>query len=376
MNKINILCPINGTGYGITSKNIVMGLDSLGYEISLFPIGNQIAVDSEIERNVVQKALNNSASYDPSAQCLKIWHQYDLASRIGYGKYYVFPFFEVDKLTPKEIHNINSADAVFTASKWGKTILEDNGITKPITVAPLGVNLDIFKEPNRIKIEQENYVFFHIGKWEKRKSHDVLIEAFNRAFTEKDNVELRLLPHNPFLNKEEEQYWHGLVLNSKLKDKIKVYGRLKTHYDLADFIFHGDCGVYLSRAEGWNNEIPETMAMNKPVIATNYSAHTEYCTSDNSYLVEIDELESANDGKWFNGFGNWAKVGEKQIEQTIEYMRYVYKNNIKTNQNGLDTAQQYSWNNTSSIISQTLKKKRTNAPTNKKSGRKQTKVSN
>lgn len=379
MKKLNVNCPINGTGYGITAKNIVFNL-SQNLEVSLFPIGNQVQIDSEEEKNIVQKCLDNSNKYDRKAPCLKIWHQHDLASKIGEGKYFVFPFFEIDKLTKKEVHQINSSDEVFTASHWGKNILENNGVNKPIHVAPLGVNLEIFKSPTKIRTSN-NYVFFHIGKWEMRKSQDVLIESFNKAFNEEDNVELWMLPQNPFLNKEEEERWYKLAMNSKLRDKIKIYNRLPTHYHLAEFIFQADCGVFVSRAEGWNNEIPESMAMNKPIIATNYSAHTEYCTNANSFLVDISETEPANDGKWFHGNGNWAKIGEQQFEQIVEYMRYVYKNNIKTNPEGFKTAQNLSWLNTSTIVNDVIfsspkPKKKNDATATKKAGRKPKPVSN
>ena len=45
------------------------------------------------------------------------------------------------------------------------------------------------------------------------------------------------------------------------------------------------------------------MALNKPIITTNYSAHTEYCTADNAYLINIDGLTPAEDGKFFDGSG-------------------------------------------------------------------------
>jgi glycosyltransferase involved in cell wall biosynthesis len=106
-----------------------------------------------------------------------------------------------------------------------------------------------------------------------------------------------------------------------------------------------DCGIFLSRAEGWNLELLEMMSMNKPVITTNYSAHTEFCNPSNAHLVDIDELESAYDGKWFFGYGEWAKIGPKQKEQAIELMRHVYKSNIRTNIAGLETGKHYSWQN-------------------------------
>jgi glycosyltransferase involved in cell wall biosynthesis len=355
MKNLNINCPIGRTGYGITSFNIVKGLHNLNVNLSLFPIGHNIECNREDEKVLIKNLYKNNEYFDYDAPCLKIWHQHDLSAKIGNGHYYSFPFFEVDQLTNKERHNLNYCDYIFVASRWAKDVLLKNDIRKPIYVAPLGVDTTIFQVPPKIRIKNnDTYVFFHIGKWEKRKGHDFLIDCFNTAFNENDNVELWLLPNNPFLNKEEEATWINLVTNSKLKDKIKIYQRLPTQQHLAEFIFYGDCGIFLSRAEGWNNEIPECMALGKPIITTNYSAHTEYCTNENSYLVNIDELEDAHDGKWFFGEGKWAKLGQNQMDQTIEHMRYVYHNNINSNPTGLETANKYSWNNTCSIIDTTL----------------------
>lgn len=364
MKKININCPIGTTGYGITSLNIVKHLYQKNIDISLFLIGNNIELNFPEEKTLIQKLHSNGGSFDYNAPCLKIWHQNDLALKIGNGDYYSFPFFEIDTLSEKDKHHLNYCDHIFVASEWAKNILIDNDIKKPIYVAPLGVDQNIFSIPDDQLRIKDNYIFFHIGKWEKRKGQDFLIKAFESAFNTNDNVELRLLPHNPFLTKEEESAWFKLIENCKLKDKIKVYNRLPTQQHLAKFIFSGDCGVFLSRAEGWNNEIPECMSLNKPIITTNYSAHTEYCNSNNSFLIDIDELEVANDGKWFFGEGKWAKLGQKQMEQTVEYMKYVYSNNITTNEDGLKTANHYSWNNTCSIIDNIMMRNNSYANTN------------
>jgi len=356
MKNLNLFCPINGTGYGITSLNITKAL-SADIDVSLFPIGNNIECNDSNDHDLIKKLLDKNSSFNYSAPCLKIWHQYDLAARIGNGHYYTFPFFEVDKLTPREIHHLNYSDFIFVASSWGKKILQNNNVTKPIYVAPLGVDMKIFSVPeHKISIENENYRFFHIGKWEHRKSQDILLKAFDAAFDINDNVELYLLPFNPFLTEAENNYWFNLVDNCRLKDKIKLFGRLQTQYQVAEFINMCDCGVFVSRAEGWNNEIIESMAMNKPVIVTNYSAHTEYCNPDNAYLIDIDETEPANDGKWFKGFGNWAKITDKQIEQIVHYMKHVYNNRIDNNPNGVLTAKHYSWQNTANIIQSTFTK--------------------
>ncbi len=354
--NINVYAPLGLTGYGITSVNIIKGLNQIqDLQVNIFPIGQQMHVNDDNEKKILEKGLTNARFPNSSAPCLKIWHQYDLSSRIGDGHYYAFPFFEVDQLKDFETHQLNNCHGVFVASKWAKRILINNGVTVPIYVAPLAVDTTVFKTPAKIRTSAP-YTFFNIGKWEVRKAHDFLLQAFDNAFTEHDNVELRLLPSNPFLSQEENQQWMNLVGRCKLKDKIKILPRLATQHDVAAFIFDGDCGIYPSRAEGWNNEILETMALNRPIITTNYSAHTEYCTKDNSYLIDIDELEVANDGKWFNGFGKWAKLGQKQFEQTIQHMRYVYNNNIRTNEAGLETCKSFTWSNTANIIHQSLMK--------------------
>jgi glycosyltransferase involved in cell wall biosynthesis len=313
----------------------------------------KLSLNSETDVSLVKEGLVNAQLFDYNAPTLKIWHPNDLSMRVGKGLFCSFPFFEIDKLTKVEQHHINSCDIVFTASEWGKQILLKNNITTNIQVAPLGVDTSVFKELQNNN-KQEKYVFINIGKWEKRKSHDIVLECFEKAFNSLDNVELWLVPFNPFLSEDENNYWYSLVENNKLKEKIKIFPRLPTQQNLNEVINLADCGIFVSRAEGWNNEILETMAVNKPIICTNYSAHTEYCNEKNSYLVDIDDLEPAIDNKWFYGQGNWAKIDIKVKNSIIDYMRFVYTNNIRNNPDGLNTAKKYSWNKTSEIISKTI----------------------
>jgi glycosyltransferase involved in cell wall biosynthesis len=236
-------------------------------------------------------------------------------------------------------------------SNWAKNILEANGINKPIVVCPMGVDTSVFNaEVPTDKSERNTYVFINVGKFEIRKGHDILVDIFNSAFNEDDDVELWMINHNPFLNKEQLSRWIDLYKNSKLASKIRFFPRIQDQKSLAKIISYSDCGIFPSRGEGWNNEAIELMAMNKPIIITNYSAHTEFCNKDNSYLVDITNTTPAFDDMWFNGEGNWALIEQPQIDQFVDYMRYIYKNNIRDNTNGLTTALNLSWYNTANII--------------------------
>lgn len=349
MNKLNLMCPIGHTGYGITSFNIYKSLRK-NVDITLFPIGQSVIDDQSFANNIVED-VNKQSFFDKSVQCFKIWHQFDLATRVGNGKFGALTFFETDKLKPIEITMINNLDYVFVASQWAKTILENNGIKIPIYISRLGIDPEIFNDNVNNTVKKENaYVFLNIGKWEIRKGHDVLVELFNQAFNKEDNVELWMLNNNPFLNEKETKAWIDLYKNSKLGDKIKILPRIDSHKNLAKLIALSDCGIFPARAEGWNNEVPEMFAINKPVILTNYSAHTEYANKDNAYLIDIDNLCPAIDDKFFDGYGNWADFSDNQYDQAISHMRYVYNNNIKINPKGLETAKDLTWDNTAQSI--------------------------
>ena len=164
-----------------------------------------------------------------------------------------------------------------------------------------------------------------------------------------------MMCENPFNSEEEEKNWTDLYNNSKLGDKISLIPRVATHEEVYNIMATVDCGVFPARAEGWNLELLEMMACNKPVIATDYSAHTEFCTSENSFLIDPSQVEPAFDGKWFDGkTGSWAKLEDRHVEELAEYMRHVYKNNVRENPNGVDTAKIYSWQNSVSKIQDAL----------------------
>lgn len=347
--NINFSSPINDTGYGIASINILKELYNLNSKISFFPIG-QPSVNNQEDYTIISELINNQQIFDINAPFIKIWHQFDLAEHVGRGKYYAYPFFELDTFNSMEIKHLSIPDEIIVSSEWAKSIMINNGIKSDINVVPLGVNRLIFND-NIPKIKtNDSYVFINIGKWEKRKGHDILIKLFQQAFDNNDNVELWILApehNNSYSSKNEIDQWHKLYSDPR----VKIFRGFSTHDEVAQLIANADCGIYPSRAEGWNLELLETMSMNKPVITTNYSAHTEFCNSNNSYLVDIRDKELAEDGKAFQKQGSWAKLGQKELDSFIDHMKYVVKNNINTNLNGVLTAKKYSWKNSATILS-------------------------
>jgi len=346
--KINIMAPINQLGYGVTGLNIVKEL-SKSIEVSLFMIG-QPQVTNQEDADIISKCIKNSQFYDYNAPCIKIWHQHDMTQFVGKGTRIGFPIFELDKFNDFEKHQLQSLDRVFVCSEWAKKIVLNNTTIEGsnVIVVPLGVDSSIFQP---CEIPQNSPTrFFNCGKWEIRKGHDILVDIFNSAFNEDDNVELFMMCENPFCTEQEQNEWINLYKKSKLGSKIHIIPRQNTQQEVYNIMSQTHCGVFPARAEGWNLELLEMMACGKHVIATDYSAHTEFCNSNNALLIPIEEIETAYDGKWFHGQGNWAKIDEKAKNIAIAHMKNIHElnmtNGLTVNEYGITTAKNFSWKNT------------------------------
>ena len=354
MQDINVIAPINQLGYGVVGTNITKSLSKLA-KISLWPIGSPEANNEDID--TLKQCMVNTNLPNFDSPCIRIWHQHDMSQFVGRGLKIGFPIFELDKFNEQEKHHLSYLDKIFVCSEWAKEVVAKEIGNKfkvyreDICVIPLGVDRSIFMEAPS---HREETIFLNVGKWEVRKGHDVLVEAFNQAFKEDDNVELWMMCHNPFYDEKENNKWQGLYKNSKLGHKIRIIPRQQTQKEVYSIVAQSDCGVFPSRAEGWNLEALEMMSCGKKIITTDYSAHTEFCNNSNSLLIDINDKEDAFDGKWFKGQGRWAKLGQSEITTISDHMRDIHEQkqsgNSLFNKQGVKTAEKLSWENSANRI--------------------------
>lgn len=357
------MVPLNSTGYGVASFNLLREFATQG-NVSLWPIGPIEQSCGEIIglRSIIEDSIRNTQFFDQFAPSLAIWHQFDMAKSVGFGKRYGYTFFEIDRLKPNEVHHLNTLDRLFLPSLFYKGVAENSGVNVPISIAYPGVDTSIFDK--NLKVDRETLpglnlkstdtVFFHAGKMEVRKATDLIPKLFKRAFPTEQDVKLIAHIYNPCLSTEENQKWFNLYSGDS---RILTFpGRLPSQKDLAVLMAVADCGLFPSRAEGWNLELAEMLAMNKHVICTAYSSHLEFANEQNAMLVEITEIVPAYDGKFFFGDGSWANLGKTQEDDIVEYMRKVYthKKEQTLAPNINNVSERYTWKNTAKMILEKL----------------------
>lgn len=344
---MNLKGPLNTLlGYGSACWNIAKAL-SERESVALFPIGQPHLTTYDNE--LCQRLINERYSvYDKSKPSLTVWHEYDLFDCLHGTPSVAFPFFEIDEFDAIRKKSLGVPDKLFITSKWGKDVVEQSGIKTPVDIVPLGVNTNIFTPR---KSPDDTYRFFTIGKIERRKCTALLPALFDNAFNKDDNVELHVMCDSPLPQiKQQMPHFRREFANSPLGNKIHIHSLKSTDYELASFIQQMDCGIFMTRAEGWGLPILQSMACGKPVIVTDYSAQMEFCNSENSLLVNVTEKEPAVDNIWFNGQGSWAAINEPQVEQCISHMRHAFANQLRDNTEGVKTANKFTWDNTASRI--------------------------
>lgn len=348
--QVNLIGPVNSLSYGIVTLNIAESL-SEQVDVSLFPI-NEFNIDCPPAKvQIVTKCINNTKNYNSKAPSIRIWHQHNLASHVGSPRI-GFPIFELDRFSDMERHHIENVDALFVCSHWAKDVVLNTTSQKNVYVVPLGVDRRIFTPS---KITNGPTSFLISGKWEIRKAHDKIAKALYK-FKDR-NIKVILACDNVFSSPDENNAWVNMF--SFLGNKCAVAQRCALQEDYARLYDSIDCLISPSRAEGWNLPVLEAMACGKHVITTNFSAHTEFCNINNARLIEIDSVEPAYDGRFFNGTsGNWAKFENRQIEQLCNHIDNIIvekeSNSLNINQNGIKTAEIFSWNNTSNKIMEAI----------------------
>lgn len=360
--SLTLVASIDGSGYGIVGLNVLKALEGVGHAVTFFPRPGAHDAPPNLglgDIALVMRCRRRGPSLDMAAPCLRISTEMDMTLFAGRGPRGGLPFFETTRFTDLELRHLRSLDVCFVASEWARSVAIDNDIDpEAVVVAPMGVDREIFYDAPLG--DAETTVFVNVGKWEYRKGQDVLLEAFGRAFSPGDAVELRLRCHNPW-SVADDSRWLELCKRSPMADHITVLARTPTQSGVADIMRAADCGVFPARAEGWNLGALEMLSCGRHVIATDYSAPTEYLDPSNALLVDVDELEPAGDPVWMPVYtehktGDWARLGEHQLEQLVGHLRAVHQQKqdgtLGLNAAGIRTAQSYPWERTAQSIVQ------------------------
>jgi len=202
----------------------------------------------------------------------------------------------------------NFVDELWVPSQFNIQTFQSSGVKKPIIAIPQCVEfpkLNIASLRRSIKYRygcrKKDFIFLSVFAWNERKGLKYLLEAYGSEFSAQDNVCLLLLTRSySGASKLPE-------LNQTVTKMLKKYKRLDiprfqlvsqvSDEELPKVYAASNSFVLATRGEGWARPIMEAIFYELPVIATNWSGHTEYFGEDTGFPVRVERLEkySGND---------------------------------------------------------------------------------
>ena len=207
----------------------------------------------------------------------------------------------------------------------------------PVVKMPHAIDLPA-PQANRktLGLPADKFIFLFIFDFcslPERKNPQAVVEAFEKAFGRQNPDVLliikssngKILPKQLAALEEQTQKFSNvkLINDYLLKDELNA------------LISESDCYVSLHRSEGFGLTLAEAMFYGKPVIATEYSANTDFMNVGNSFPVSYDLRALSEDSGYFKKGSFWA---HPKVEHAAELMRFVFENRQKAQKIGAKAA--------------------------------------
>jgi len=172
----------------------------------------------------------------------------------------------------------------------------------------------------RLGLPADRFLFlslFDLNSYSARKNPRAAIDAFRRSALAGDGAALVIKVQNAAANASDFAAMSEAVAG--LPETVLISETL-SRPDVYALEASCDCFVSLHRSEGFGLAVAESMYLGKPVIATGWSATSEYLDRDNGLPVRFSLVEiGENHGPYARG-STWA---EPDIGHAAELMRRI-----------------------------------------------------
>jgi len=194
------------------------------------------------------------------------------------------------------------ADAFFTFTEFWKKTLVEQGIKKPVHVLRHGFDRDVYtvkkRSEMRLKhnIPENIFLFLNLNRNTPRKRHDIVVQAFAQLVARNPTKPLALLcvcdkGENGGFPIQEIYVRELLSMNLPAQhhiNKLMISTNPLTYTDelINELYCLSDVGITAAEGEGFGLCQFEAMGAGIPQVVPNVGGFKDFCTKDNSMLVE------------------------------------------------------------------------------------------
>jgi glycosyltransferase involved in cell wall biosynthesis len=303
-------------------------LDDRRLELSLVPYEVPTVTPSENPSaySHLAQALNRPLSGPANFHVRLMWPP-DL-SKPASGHLFLIQPWEFGRIPKDWVKQIQqNVDEIWAPTTYVKQCFIKSGIdSNRIRVIPHGVDCHRFHpDIAPLKIDtNKKFKFLFVGGAIYRKGIDILLTAYQQAFTATDDVCLVIkgIGANSFYQSEtiDQLIYH--IQSEPSAPEIIYLTEEFPDANMASLYTACDCLILPYRGEGFGMPVAEAMACKIPVIVTKGGATDDFCDDDTAFLVESKRKIF----KHYLATAGSAWLLEPDIDSLIEQMKKVIGN--------------------------------------------------
>lgn len=346
--------PINSVSFGSVSIALLRESYRLGHQPNIFPISGQIDLSAQLEdkdfNSWLQSCLNKThKTHKRSMPSLKLWHLNQSMESVS-NKQVTLSFHETDMATAEELNVVKNNTKVVFTNDYTCNIFKEYGCDN-VNKIPLGFDSYNFKKLDKQFFTDGRISFNLCGKFEKRKGHAKIIQAWLKKFGNNPKYFLNCALWNHFIQPEQQKQIYAQILgNEKRWGNIQFLGWMPTNALYNDYLNSSEIVIGMSGGEGFDLPVFNSLCLGKHAVVLNAHAYKEYSNSENSVLVNPSGKEPCYDGMFFHqgqpfNQGNFYTWSEDEFINACELaIKRVEQSRV--NVKGLELQEKFKYSDT------------------------------
>lgn len=297
--------PLNRVSFGQVSTLILKTLferEMAGKEkhnLFLFPIGpidlTSQQTTEQFQQWLKEKILNGLENYDRNIPVFKLWHLNGSLESVG-RKQSLLTFYELDEPTKVELNVARNNNTIFT-SRYTCDIFKNAGVDTGYI--PLAFDSYNFK-PVVPKVNFGDRITFNLcGKWEKRKHHEKVLQAWIKKYGNNPKYALQCAVFNPFMNEEQNKQAIFAALKGNKPFNVNFFPMMNENTVYNEFLNSANIILGMSGAEGFGLPEFQSIALGKHAVLLNAHAYKDWATDNMVTWVQPTGKIPSYDGMFF-----------------------------------------------------------------------------
>lgn len=343
----------DGTGWSNMAINTMMALIRAGADVVARPVKlNTYKAGDNFPPEILAAEHKSGGRFDVVIQNV-LPHMFDYSGRIPLNiGYYCTETSRFDGTNWPAY--INTMDMAWVCNSQSLRASRISGVNIPLKVVPIACDIQKYQRKYKeLSIRNrlgDDFIFYYIGDFNKRKNIPAIIKAFHLEFDVDEPVSLVIKTNIPGNNNNIKTKENVVSEINRIKHEMKIYPSLDHykqeiilvgHYTDEEIMrLHASCDCFVcpSYGEAYSLIAFDAMAMGKTPIVTDHTGFLEYMTMKTGWLVDYTDepVWGMSKGALPTMFTSREMWGAVSIYDLRTCMREAYKNRDLRQKKGIE----------------------------------------